>query len=683
VIAPRQTAPALPRSPIARVVLGVIGLDTLLSALFAYCLFVLLGIEGAAARTAAGVCAVAFVLKCIGWAGLIEIRLRPLSLGGRGPRRRVDAATIRQIAAAAYRAPGIIGVSWAVMTTAFWGLVTLVLYFWFPDAVPLGPRSLEAILILSPGLLLSAMELMLPLAEWLIAPFVERMSLIALDRGIAVPGRGLSFRGRMVAFALTLALAPTLFLAGLAYMNDARAGERDLARRARLAVAEAALGDPDAAQRAGGRVFELADGHAADRALADRPLLARELERAAAAAPSGLASHPREGVVAFRAAGEQRIGVVILGPVPVSSGTVLLILLSLLIMALWAPMSALFIARSTAIPVARLSEALARVGGGELQAAPRVPVFHQDEIGALAVAYNAMLDQLRELARRAAEVSGGALDVELGVRGELGDAFRGQLASLRDIVGHIAHSAARLAGAAGEMYAAAQEQEQAARHQSAGIEEVSCTMESLLAAATHVTESTTGVLMKAERTRETTARTAERIAELSEHAGRIGEILEVIREIADRSDLLALSASLEGTRAGEAGRGFALVAGEMRKLAERVTASVRDIKKLVSDVRASVSATAVATEESSKLADGTTESARQINLVTQQQRSGTEQAGHSMRDVASMITQSLAATQQIRSLAEDLKAQADNLTALVARFRLAPPSPELPREVRA
>jgi methyl-accepting chemotaxis protein len=144
----------------------------------------------------------------------------------------------------------------------------------------------------------------------------------------------------------------------------------------------------------------------------------------------------------------------------------------------------------------------------------------------------------------------------------------------------------------------------------------------------------------------------------------------VIREIADRSDLLALNASLEGTRAGEAGRGFALVAAEMRKLAERVTASVTDIKKLVSDVRASVSATVLATEESSTLAEGTTESARQINLVTQQQRSGTEQAGQSMRDVATMITQSLAATQQVRSLAEDLKGQADNLNGLVARFRL-------------
>src|SRR5262249_24304516 len=160
--------------------------------------------------------------------------------------------------------------------------------------------------------------------------------------------------------------------------------------------------------------------------------------------------------------------------------------------------------------------------------------------------------------------------------------------SLLDIVGHIAQSASQLVGAASEMYAAAQEQEAAAQQQSVGVEEVSRTMESLLVAATHVTESTMGVLTRAERTRETTSRTAAKIPELSAHASRLGEILDEIREIAARSDLLALNASLEGTRAGEAGRGFALVTAEMRKLAERITASVGDIKKLVSDVRASV-----------------------------------------------------------------------------------------------
>jgi hypothetical protein len=96
----------------------------------------------------------------------------------------------------------------------------------------------------------------------------------------------------------------------------------------------------------------------------------------------------------------------------------------------------------------------------------------------------------------------------------------------------------------------------------------------------------------------------------------MGEILEMIREIADRLDLLALNASLEGTRAGEAGKGFQLVAGEIRRLAERVTASVRDIKEMVGEVRASSSATVLVTEESRKLAESTTTSARQISLVT-------------------------------------------------------------------
>jgi methyl-accepting chemotaxis protein len=667
----------MPRSPVARILLVGACLDVLFSFLLAYSYIVMMDIDsGDAARTSIGLFAVVWLLKLTAWVSLMAIRLRPLAQWGEGPRLKVDDAAIREVATIAYRAPFVVGISWAAMFAAMWVLITLVLYFGFADTVPLGPRSLEAALLVALAILFGGAELMFPLAEWLLAPLVGRVSLLAIERRIAIPGRGLSFRGRLVALALTLALAPSLYLAGVAYMNDARAGQREDVRRAELAAVEAALGNHARARALGGLPFAFDEGAVnlrgaeAVRALAERPALTRAFERAAAAAPSGGVSHPRDGVVAFRTQGDQGIGVAVPGPPQVSSATVLLILLFLVIVGLWVPLSALFVAGSTAVPIARIAEALARVRDGEVETAPRVPVFHQDEVGALAETYNAMLDQLRELARRATEVSRGALDVELGVPGELGDAFRAQVASLRTIVGHIAQSASRLAGAAGELYAATQEQEQTAHQQSVGIEEVGRTMESLLVAATHVTESTTGVLTRAERTRETTTRTADRIAELSAHAGRIGEILEVIREIADRSDLLALNASLEGTRAGEAGRGFALVAGEMRKLAERVTASVQDIKELVSDVRASVSATVLATEESSKLAEGTTESARHIHLVTQQQRSGTEQAGQSMRDVALMITQSLAATQQMRTLAEALKAQADHLTGLVARFRL-------------
>ena len=200
--------------------------------------------------------------------------------------------------------------------------------------------------------------------------------------------------------------------------------------------------------------------------------------------------------------------------------------------------------------------------------------------------------------------------------------------------------------------------------------EISRTMDSLSESAAHVSDAVQGVLGNAERTLHNTDDMVHRIGELTGHANRIGEILEVIRDIADRSDLLALNGSLEASHAGEGGRGFAPVASEMRRLAERVTASVSDVKKLVSDIRDSGSSTVMATEESKKLAEGTTDAARQITFVTQQQRSGTEQVSQSIKGIADVVSQAVSATAQTRTSAQGLKTQADRLSALVKRFEL-------------
>jgi methyl-accepting chemotaxis protein len=80
----------------------------------------------------------------------------------------------------------------------------------------------------------------------------------------------------------------------------------------------------------------------------------------------------------------------------------------------------------------------------------------------------------------------------------------------------------------------------------------------------------------------------------------------------------------------------------------------------------------MANEQGRKLADETTESARQITLVTQQQRTGTEQVSQSMRDISAGLTQSVAAARDVRSSAEVLKAHADRLEQIVGRFRLDP-----------
>jgi methyl-accepting chemotaxis protein len=282
---------------------------------------------------------------------------------------------------------------------------------------------------------------------------------------------------------------------------------------------------------------------------------------------------------------------------------------------------------------------------------------------------------LSRLTRVANDIAAGdlSLNVEVGSTDEIGSlatAFSTMVSQLRDVHRSIEDVARGLVASASQINAAAREQEAASQTQSSSVEEVNRTMQSLLESATHIATSATGVSTNAERTRETALTTSKKISELSAHTNRMSETLETIREIADRTDLLALNASLEGTRAGEAGRGFSLVANEMRRLSERVTLSVRDVKDLVNDIRASGASTVMVTEEARALADNTAASAKQITMATQQQRSATEMVSTSMKEVAMVLVETVAATTQTKRAADDLANQAGLLSKLVSRFKV-------------
>lgn len=340
--------------------------------------------------------------------------------------------------------------------------------------------------------------------------------------------------------------------------------------------------------------------------------------------------------------------------------------------AAWAPICAMALSRAVSRPVEALAASAREVvEEGNQTSMGLLPVVRRDEIGLLTERFNDLLDMMRDLSRGADLIARGNLNVDMNRPGELPDAFRRMATSLQEIVSQIRQTSVDLAAAATEILAASQEQEAAATSQSSAMTEISHTMDSLSRSAAHVSESVTGVLSNAEQTLVTTDSMVERIDSLSNHTGRISELLDTIRDIADKSDLLALNGSLEASRAGEGGQGFALVAAEMRRLAVRVTASTEDVKKLVTDIRESSTATIMATEESRRLARETTEAARQITLVSQQQRTGTEQVSQSVREVAGVVTQAAAATSQTRTSAQGLKRQADELSKLVQRFDLA------------
>lgn len=560
----------------------------------------------------------------------------------------------------------------------------------------LSPRALDAVALVAVAVAFGGFAFAFPLLAMLTAKPAGACSVIARAGKVVLDREPVSLQVRIGVVALALGLGPTLWMMALGYMKQVESSHEQRGMRAALAASELARVSAGTSLPGAGSAqwLEMARdyesqpaehayhlivnerGELVGRAPGERefvlPADVRDWlhERLARASAGVLSPVHSQRSVAFRKIDARYAAVsVVEAEVRASSSFVFSAGAFALVVAAWAPLCAIVLGRAVSAPIERLTSAATQVvEEGRQSEMGALPSARNDEIGVLTDRFNDLLDLMRDLGAAANAVARGDLRIQIDGKGELPDAFRGMLDSLRRMVQQIAETSVDLGSAATEIFAASQEQEAAATSQSSAMEEISRTMDSLSDSAAHVSEAVQGVLSNAELTLQNTDAMVRRIGELSALAGRIGEILEVIREIADRSDLLALNGSLEASRAGEGGQGFALVAGEMRRLAERVTASVQDVKKLVSDIRESGSSTVMATEESKRLAEGTTEAARQITFVTQQQLSGTEQVSQSIKNIVDVVGQAVSATSQTRTSAEGLKARADRLAELVRRF---------------
>jgi methyl-accepting chemotaxis protein len=284
--------------------------------------------------------------------------------------------------------------------------------------------------------------------------------------------------------------------------------------------------------------------------------------------------------------------------------------------------------------------------------------------------------------------------------------------TLKTFVKEMSEAALRLSSSAHEVLAASTQHESASTEQAAAIHETTATMEELKHASAQIAENAGAVARVAEETlgaarngkgaisefvvamqqiRSDGMAVVESIAKLSKRVERIGTVVDVIDEIADRSDLLALNAALEGSRAGEAGRGFSIVAAEMRRLAENVMDSTKEIKNLIAEIREATQAAAAAADASRKATEQgerlgtvastsvegilsgvqeTSDAARVINLATQQQRTATEQVVSSMGEIEEVTRQTTQASKQATGASSELTQLAARLAELIKRFQI-------------
>ncbi|WIE49114.1 methyl-accepting chemotaxis protein [Pseudomonas sp. GM17] len=298
--------------------------------------------------------------------------------------------------------------------------------------------------------------------------------------------------------------------------------------------------------------------------------------------------------------------------------------------------------RSLVEPIRQLIDYVAQLSRGRI--AERVASSRQDELGKLAVAANTLRDFLAETFSR---LQRSATDL---------DSSSGELNAIATLMSQGTNDqfnrTDQVATAMNEMSATAQE---VARH-AADAARAADDADQSAQQGEQVMQGTihTITLMRGE-----IANTAEVIRRLEADSGRIGKVLEVIRGIAEQTNLLALNAAIEAARAGEAGRGFAVVADEVRSLAQRTAASIIEINQIIQSVQTGALDAAHAIESGQARSDASVEQVTQAGAML-------ERITEAVEAIRDMNRQIATAAEEQTSVAEDISRNLTEITTIAS-----------------